>query len=1302
SVSLEGLPGGSGFSVKNLLATDSMVTMDEGSLDIASFKVQMTKGNFTSEGVSVGSGSIQAGSANLLLKNLKATSSGLDIGSGTLKAAGLDVQVEDFEFNEKSAALHMAKAELNINNTTDFQLEGLRVTSSGAVSATGGGFKAGSLEVLLSGCDFQTNSVDIAQGTLKAGSQDIIIESLAVRQSGVTVGSATIDLFGGHADIKSGDFTSQGFVAASTTLTFGSAASFGAQGLKITDHGVSLTGGSFQFGGLAVSFATSPAGTDSLDVKGKLKLPDEFSGAEVEFEFKLTSGHVQVVSGRLQVKDFAIPKTPIGLRDVDIQFDQTVIKGQATVALPVFAVTGGVEILNGRFDALTVGLSNLNIAIGDTGAFLQSVTVSGKHLSRQVECRQVYVPVFVKTFGGNMGQQMLSSAVWVMQHQNSYKQHLSVVYSTDGKIGAGYYKQETQCGIPPLEFSGTTSITAGPQEFGQSFVRVDAGTTFDDTGNFRIDGSVFCLFFKIGSAYLSVHPSGSNAGTSAGGTYIWDYVINGSGGVTVDMRGNASGHASIDLKVPSNVTLIGGMKFGSVSMSVDKSKIVGKVDALFKHITVTIQNGSFHIDWKDQDRRPWEIPHTLDIPLRDLAEGPLEKELDAVADDYIFSILTNYEPIHRIYGDDAGSTLKGSGQDVTLTEGVPTLIRINYENESGNPSMHITRPDGFVYKPGDFPFDPELDIDEAYFTANPTIREAIWAILVPETGDYTITVVHPGSLGEFVVEVLEPNAESTHHNVVALTDGEFLRVDWEDGDIDDDAEVSVWLSKNRDSYRGYLIAGPIAESVVDGSVVVNLSETILPAGLFYAAVSIDDGKNPPVWEYARDPVFIADADAPEPVRQVRAGNVEDGVMVTWEPVDDPSVIGYQVRWTDDLTKPGFPFVRSSNPEQNSLHIPGLRASSFYRFTVTPVRVRDDSKATGHGLITTLAELGDGAKSAPELAGIAEHRQRALLAQAAMVRQHSNSRDKTFARIDTKDVYMEPAWELLSDKDDADLMALSQSHVHATKKIFNINPIGTNPPIADRDPINLAFVGEPYIQELGFFDPDGADVSLVLQRGPDEAVLDLTESGPVATARIEWTPLAGDLGTNHFMVVATDEIGGRTELPWNVVVTRRGLTIVENLVVTSPRPIATVLPGAHFNHQLAVYTPDPETPLEFDILEGPAGITVNGDGLINWEPGNLDLGSYPVTVRIAQHCSNCTAGRRDTTYHFRAYVLASVLEGDLNNDGQLTEADFHLFQRILLGEIPLTESIRRIIDINDDGIIDAADLMELRRRQGLEE
>lgn len=1314
TASLSGLPGESSFSVSNFLATDQGATIGEGSLEISSFQVSLSSGEFSHNGLSVASGNIRAGSSNLLLKDLVAGSSGLTMGSGNLKVSGLDVYLEDFSFSEKSTELAAGKAELKVNNTTDFMLENFRLHSGGNVSATGGGFKAGQLEVQFSGATFDPNDVKIGNATLKAGSQDIIVENLVVKPGGVTVGEAQIDLFGGHADFTAGSFTGSGFSVSSANLTFGSAASFAVTGLVVTHNGVTLKGGSFQFAGLAVSFAATPAGAGSLDVKGSLKLPDEFSGASVDFEFRLTDGHVQVVSGRLQVKEFQIPKTPVGLSNRDIQFDQTVIKGEATASFPVFALTAGVEIRNGRFNAFKVSVSNLNQPIGNTGAFLQSVGVSGKHLSRQIECNDVYIPVVVKSFGGNIAEQFLSAIAYINQNQNRYKQTIIVILSSDGRFAAGYYEKRNVCGIPPIEFTGSTSVTAGPQEFGQAFVRVDAGTTFDDTGNFRLDGSVKMLFLEIGSAYLAIHPSGSNAGTSAGGTFVWDAVINGKGSVSVDMRGNPSGKAEVSLSPPSDIPLIGGKKFGSVSISVDRSKVKGGVSVVVGKVTFTIENRHFSTGFsKDSNLRPWEVSYRGGIPLKDLMDPAADKEMIDMAEDYVFSVLTNYDAGKRVYHDDPGGfkglslagidgpekgkILNAVEETFTLQAGVPTIIRLNYETDTGNPTMYLTDPAGFVYTPAAFPYD-EDDVERiAHFSLNPAVPESYWLFNPPTAGDHKVTILFPATLGEYVLEVLEPNEPSNHDEVVAVTDGEFLRIDWEGGDVDDDAVVSVWLSKEHGSQQGFLIAGPVAESDVDGSVVVNLGETILPSGLFYAAVSIEDGRNAPVWRYSDEPVFIVDADAPEPVQKVTAGNIEDGVVVSWEPIDDPDIIGYQVRWTDDPSSPRYPFVRSSNPDQSSLPIPELNASTYYRFAVAPIRERDGNKAANHGLVARLAELGEGAKHLPDFKGLGDARLRALTAQADQLRQYSHSAGKSFARVQTDGVYREAPWELLS-KDEFEFMDLSQAPVLSSRKILNINPTGNNPPIAGTTPPSIAFVGEAYIHEFVFFDPEGDDMEVRLERGPESVMLTLVrpEEHP-GILSMEWTPTRQDRGVVEFMVSATDEFGARTELSWAVDVTSRGLDSSGKLHFTGPNPLAVVLPGGTFSHQFHVYSPDETTPLAYMFLNSPPGMVIDSSGLLEWNSGSLAIGSYPTTLLVRQDCPTCPAGRREATLHFRGYVVESILEGDLNNDGVISVEDFILFQRLILGDLPFTESIRRITDINADGIIDAADLIELRNR-----
>lgn len=1292
SAAVSGLPRSADFTVANLVATNSGVTIGSGTVKIGTFAINLGGGEFSGSGVVIGTAELQAGSATVSLNGFAAAGGGATVEQGSLVVSGLTTSLTGFTFQPSPELLVIERAQLTVRNTTDFVLEGFHLTPTGHVSATGGSFRAGGVSATLRQPDFRADHINLGEATLSGGGQTLSMRRLEVRGNGVTIGEGRVDLFGGQLDFTNGEFNSRGFSVATGELRLDSI-DVTVNGFTFSDRGVALSGGSFSYGGFAVSFTSAPVSNGGAEVAATLQLPASFGGGGAAVDFILREGRVTVESGRISVPAFEIPSTSVGLRDVVIEFDRTTITGSGTADLPMFSLTAGVGLRNGRFSSFQIQADNLNVAIGDTGAFLQTVGVSGKNLDRSQVCGNVLNPHAVHyPSSSGIAQQFLELAGWVATNRSRYNQDIGVLWTGSG-WAAGYYTSDYTCWIPPVSFKGNMGATAGPEVFGQAFVRANAGAEFDSAGNFEIDGSLFALFLKIGSAYFRVQQTGASKGTSFGGEVIWDVIIDGTGGISIDPRARVSGDAEVALKVPDSVPVIGGYKFGSVDIAFTQNSIKGSVKVVVT-VYFEVRNGSFSIN-KDH-LRPWEVPYTYDLPLATLASTAEDKAM-AEASGAVLSVLTNYAPAARWYSDQPGAKAVGPkaavARELTVPAGADAIIRLNYANPDGNAATQLIGPDGTVYTMAGSEVDPLADGALVAFRAVPAARESSWLLadVPPAPGGadpvYTLVILNPETLGDYVVEVLAERATPVVADVRAVTDGAIIRVDWTAFDPDSEASLDVVLSPERGRRTGFHLVDALPEVDGAGTYVHDLAVAPVPTGTYYAAIRITDGQTGEHWAWSESPLFVANVAAPLTVPDVVARAADGGVLVSWTRLADPGIYAYNVLWGDERADVGLPRALGAPATESHLLLTGLEPGRRYRFSVVALRrsqLATKELAARHALLRDTAVALATGKSAPPATGLPAAEAASLAEQAALV-----AANLTPAAI--KSLAEAPASATVATTKEAMATLYTAGPQAPAASMLTINPNENDGPIVVGTPNTRALVGEPWRTTLEAIDAEGHTITALLDEGPDGMVLTVEESRPgYLRVAITWTPTASLTGRVRVGVEFTDSEGIKVEERFSLFVGAQRNTAAAGVDLLAPLPTTSVIAGRLYQQSIGARAREAGTRLEYRLLRGPAGMVVSADGILSWQtaaPANV--GAHPVAVEVIP--SN---GGRPATLQFTLRVEVSNLVGDINADGFITAADITALAAVLAGNTPIPANRREQHDVNGDDVVDAADVAAL--------
>ncbi|MEO0804185.1 MAG: putative Ig domain-containing protein, partial [Cyanobacteria bacterium J06642_2] len=149
---------------------------------------------------------------------------------------------------------------------------------------------------------------------------------------------------------------------------------------------------------------------------------------------------------------------------------------------------------------------------------------------------------------------------------------------------------------------------------------------------------------------------------------------------------------------------------------------------------------------------------------------------------------------------------------------------------------------------------------------------------------------------------------------------------------------------------------------------------------------------------------------------------------------------------------------------------------------------------------------------------------------------------------------------------------------------------------------VATSGQPYEYVVTATDPENEAIAYELLDAPAGMTID------AATGLVQWTPDAALSGTVFATVVATDARGAAASQ-------RFGISVAPNdapAILSSP--IATAVPDQTYRYDLIARDPNGDR-LTYELVDGPAGLTIDELGRLRWSPEAGDAGSYPVTVTV---------------------------------------------------------------------------------------
>ncbi len=180
--------------------------------------------------------------------------------------------------------------------------------------------------------------------------------------------------------------------------------------------------------------------------------------------------------------------------------------------------------------------------------------------------------------------------------------------------------------------------------------------------------------------------------------------------------------------------------------------------------------------------------------------------------------------------------------------------------------------------------------------------------------------------------------------------------------------------------------------------------------------------------------------------------------------------------------------------------------------------------------------------------------------------------------------------------------------------ITVDPTNCGPIITSTPPVEAA-VSHEYAYQIEAFDPEGGAVSCAIDEGPAGMSVD---EGCLLT----WTP--GATGDELVRIVVSDEEARECSVPatWCQEYT---INVVPCLappeIVSVPSETASV--DNEYSYGIEADIGEPDDPA-YEIVQGPAGMSVDANGQVTWSPTADQVGLHGVTVAVYTGLAECRA------------------------------------------------------------------------------
>ena len=162
-----------------------------------------------------------------------------------------------------------------------------------------------------------------------------------------------------------------------------------------------------------------------------------------------------------------------------------------------------------------------------------------------------------------------------------------------------------------------------------------------------------------------------------------------------------------------------------------------------------------------------------------------------------------------------------------------------------------------------------------------------------------------------------------------------------------------------------------------------------------------------------------------------------------------------------------------------------------------------------------------------------------------------------------------------------------------------------PPIITSTPTTEVNVGGSFLYSVVARDAEGDPLTYRLLDAPEGATISET------TGELSWTPTANQVGQQTIIIEVVDGFGGASAQAFSVLVGDGVVNLPPQIESEAPRFAAV---GSDYQYQITANDPE-DTSLSYSIGRGPAGLSVDADGLVTWTPAAGQIGQFVVTLIV---------------------------------------------------------------------------------------
>jgi hypothetical protein len=175
-------------------------------------------------------------------------------------------------------------------------------------------------------------------------------------------------------------------------------------------------------------------------------------------------------------------------------------------------------------------------------------------------------------------------------------------------------------------------------------------------------------------------------------------------------------------------------------------------------------------------------------------------------------VMTNFSVAEKFYKGEGDFMRSARASEQTFlnlpTNGGPVFIQLNWQNAGVEPDWTVTTPQAEIITTADGLFTVDPDTAPGAYVGTPELGAASFGIKNPQFGQYIVEINNPEELGAYSLTILTQNAPPFARITSATVAGSTLNIGWFDTDVDDNAEVTIWLDGDRQDENGQFLAGP--------------------------------------------------------------------------------------------------------------------------------------------------------------------------------------------------------------------------------------------------------------------------------------------------------------------------------------------------------------------------------------------------------------------------------------------------------------------------------------------------------------